>query len=353
MKRKCTYDFEAESRELEQELADLKAKARAESEERQEKIKLLWDLKEQELKAETYKEKQLKRAKAKELRLQRVLRCVKILAPEEELRKIVAELIDQAGFRYQGLLPWSDFCSLMEELIDLARLQDREIEYLMQSRRDWERIHHYYPQQLQNLSFASRRAEWRPHIEKRFAGQNPKQTWERNRRRSHGGWLNSIEYQFGGEGEAAWRKSSFSGERYEPTCLRKIIMGVPINMRELQDLFWPLRRDRFPKDVLQSHSYREGRKIFYRHPVVPILMKELLSEPRERKRAQGKARQIWLSDPDLRIRVLSGIEAHLKSVASDLWEAAPDRAQEWQEWQTEIADPILNVLHPYLPDSAE
>ena len=122
-------------------------------------------------------------------------------------------------------------------------------------------------------------------------------------------------------------------------------------MRELQDLFWPLRPDRFPKDL---PSHRDGREVFYDHPAVPMIMEALLSEKSaKRKRAQGKARRIWLSAPDLRIRVLSGIAAHIKSIASELWEAAPDRAQEWQEWQTEIADPILAVIDRYLRDSAE
>jgi hypothetical protein len=358
-----------------QELADREAKARAESEERQEKIKLLWDLKEQDPKPKTYTERKLKEQEQKELRLQTLQRCIKILAPEEKLREIVAELIDQAGFRYQGLLPWSDFCSLMDELIDLARLQDRQIEYLMQFHRNLERIRHYYPEQLEHLHSVSLWAELRPLIEKRFAEQNPKQAWERTRRRSHNPRFNSIEYQFGGAGEAAWRKSSFSGQPYDPTCLRKFITRAPINMRELQDLFWPLRRDRFPKDVLQSHRYREGTKVFYGPRIVPDMMKALLSpeKPAKGKRAQGKAKRIWVGAPELRIRALSGIDAYIKEIANVLLSIALEKTdfsnftdekialvslvlehfRGYPDWQTEIADPILNVLHPYLSDSAD
>jgi hypothetical protein len=357
---------------LEQELADGQAKARADSDERQEEIKRFWDLKEQDPKPKTCAEKQLR--EQKERRLQTLQRCIKLLAPEEELRKIVAELIERAELKDCGLLPWPDFCSSMDELIDLARLQDREIEYLMQFRRDWERIRHYYPEKLEDLSVASLRAKWPPHIEKRLAGQNPKRTWDRTRRRSRAPQLNSIEYQFGGAGEAAWRKSSFSGQPYDPTCLRKIIIGAPINMRELQDLFWPLGRDRFPKDVLRSHSYREGREIFYRNPAVPMTMKTLLKEESAKgKRAQGKARRIWLRGPELRIRALSGIDAYTKGIANVLLSIALEetdlsnltdeeialvssvfeRFRGYPEWQTEIADPIFNVLRPYLSDSAE
>jgi hypothetical protein len=125
-------------------------------------------------------------------------------------------------------------------------------------------------------------------------------------------------------------------------------------MRELLDLFWPLGRERLSKYV---RGLKSGRGVVYPSHEVVELMGALLSEPlKERKQARGKAPRMWLNDPadpELRTRVLSGIDAYLKSLASELWEAFPDRAQEWQEWQTEIADPILKVLRPYLSDSAE
>ena len=107
---------------LKQELADREARARAESEERQEKIKRLWDLKEQDLKAKTYTEIKLREQELKERRLQTLQRCIEQLAPEKKLREIVAELIERAELKYYGLLPWADFCSSMDELTDLARL---------------------------------------------------------------------------------------------------------------------------------------------------------------------------------------------------------------------------------------
>jgi hypothetical protein len=205
-----------------------------------------------------------------------------------------------------------------------------------------ERIRNFYPQELENLSDASLAELW-PLFEKQFGEtgkKDAKKKWERTKRRSHGGWLDSIEYQFGGAGEAAWQKSPFSallGQPYKPTCLGKILNGTPINMRELQDLFWPLRRDRFPKDLPRDRKVRE---IVYPLRALLITMEAFLNEkPKERKRARGKARRIWLrdpKDPGLRIRVLRRMEAHIKSIASE-----------------EIADPFLAVIDRYLPDSAE
>jgi hypothetical protein len=122
-------------------------------------------------------------------------------------------------------------------------------------------------------------------------------------------------------------------------------------MRELQDLFWPLRPDRFPKDL---PSERNGRQILYPLRALVMAMEAFLNEkPKVRKRAGGKARRVWLRDPKdvgLRIRVLRKMEAYIQSIASELWETSPDIAQ---EWQTEIADPILAVIDRYLRNSAE
>jgi hypothetical protein len=360
--------------QLKQELAVREATRCAESENRREKINRLLDLKEpdlkeQDLKAKTYKERvkiyeerKLKIAIAKERRLKRLQNCFKLLAPVRELEDIVNDLREKADLKYHGLLPWQEICELVDWLTELACLQDREIEYLMQFRRDWEQIRRSNPEKLQDLSRASLMSlvlESLPYLENQHAGLTPSQRWERYQRRSEDGEVDSIEYQFGGAGEAAWRKSSLADQPYQPTCLLKVLMGVPFHMRHLLDLFYPLGRDRLSKYV-QSYSYENGREVLYRPPVVPMTMKALLSEgdePAKRKRAQGKAKRIWLTDPDdpnLRIRVLRAIEVHIKGLHRELLEAGPpDRAQEWgqewQEWQPEIA----NVLHPYLSDSAD
>jgi hypothetical protein len=339
--------------QLKQEIADIRAKARSESEERQKKIKQFWDIKKQDLKAKTYNERKLEEQKLKDQKLETILYCIRELVREDALIEIVDELRKKAFLK--SLPSWPELCLKVADLVHFADLQDREIEHLIALQRELERIRHYYPEELEHLSSLSLAAELKPYIEKQLAGQNRKQAWERHRRRSHSD-AGSIEYQYGGAGEAEWRKSSLSGQPYQPTCLHEVLIGTPINMRKLQELFWPLSRDRL-SEALRAEKYgpiRSGREVTYPLRIFLMIMKWLLDEePKESKR--GPAKRIWLNDPDdpgLRTRALSRIEADIKSLASELWEAAPERAEEWQEWETEIADPILAVIHRYLPDSA-
>jgi hypothetical protein len=320
-----------ERERLEQEIAQRESDARSESEDRQQRIKLLWDLKEQDLKGKTYEQRKLKEQKLKEQKLKTLQSCIKLLAPEEELEEIVRELLERAELKDHGLLPWLDICKLVGEVVDLAHLQDREIDYLMQFRRDLERIRAYYPEKVENLSSASLFAEMQPLIEQKLAEENPKKEWERKR----GRYRRLIEYEFGGEAEANLRKSSLfglSGLPYQPSCLDDILRGgvgevkmqpsfwgPPIavdtvtNMRRLQDLFG-MYRDRFPKEL---RGRRMGTKIVYDWCAVVKIMDALLSERRgPRKRSvPGRPRTLWLSDPDLCNRVLSGIEARVNSIS--------------------------------------
>src|SRR5262245_60147326 len=107
---------EKEDERLERELAEEKAKDRADSEDRQENIKVLWGLKEQDLKGKTYNQRERKEREIKSQKLEKVVRSVRALTDNDA------------------------FIGEVEELVELAHLQDREIEYLMQFRRDWEQI---------------------------------------------------------------------------------------------------------------------------------------------------------------------------------------------------------------------
>ncbi len=287
-----------ERERYERERADRESKARAESEDRQEKIKVLWGLKEQDPKAKSYKER-LNEQKLKEQKLKKLLNCIKDLAKNDELADQLAELVELAG------------------------LQHREIDYLARFRRDWERILDYYPEQLEDLLTASNFAAVQPLVEKWVAEEKPKKAWERRRRGYRRGGVGLIEYEFGGDREA-----------YQPSCLDDILRGgvgedkmlpsllpwVPwiavdtvTNMRRLQDLFG-VHRNRFPKKLPRR---RMGREIVYDWCAVVKIMNALLSEkPGERKRpARGRPRRLWLSDPDLRNRALSGIEARINSIS--------------------------------------
>jgi hypothetical protein len=226
----------------------------------------------------------------------------------------------------------SSLSDRLRSLHQLAELQDREIEYLTQFRRDWERIQAYYSEQLETLNTQSLFAQFRRHADTLLAPEEPKKEWERKRggyRRIRAG-VGLIEYEFGGDGEAKWRKSSLSGLPYQPSCLDDILRGSvgevkmqpsfrgpPIaidtvtNMRRLQILFG-IHRDRFPKE-LRGRSM--GKMIVYDWRDVVKIMGALLSEPRKRS-LRGRPRTLWLSDPDLRTRVLSGIEARINSISA-------------------------------------
>jgi hypothetical protein len=307
---------------LEREIADLESKARAESQARQERINVLWGLNEQDP-----KERKLNRQKLKEQKLKKLLNCIKDLAENDELA-------DQ-----------------LEELVELAGLQDREIGYLTQFRRELERIRAHYPEKLENLSSASMFAEMKSLIEALSAKEKPKKAWERKRggyRRWPGTGVGLIEYEFGGAAEAERRKplSSLYGLPDEPTCLDEIFAGGTVRMRSedvalnpqpsgplapflsktqhkagLEELFG-MERHRFGNGL---RPIEKGRETWYNYRTVVKIMDRLLSEePREDKTPRrGKTPRLWPSNPSLRIRVLIGIHERMQSVSvsEDMWGA--------------------------------
>ena len=111
-----------------------------------------------------------------------------------------------------------------------------------------------------------------------------------------------------------------------------IAVDTVTNMRRLQFLFG-IHRDRFRKKV---EGRRLGKIIVYDWWEVVEIMNALLSEPRKRA-VRGRPRTLWLSDPDLRNRVLSGIEARINSIS------APK----------EIATAFLDLVHRHRVDSAK
>jgi hypothetical protein len=96
-----------------------------------------------------------------------------------------------------------------------------------------------------------------------------------------------------------------------------------------------MHRNRFPKDLPSF----EG---LYDYCAVVEIMKALLSENEQKPKAskQGRPKERWLSDPsdpDLRNRVLSGIEARISSICVS----------------KEIAGKFLAVIQPHLHNSAK
>jgi hypothetical protein len=305
---------------LKREIAEKRAEARGESEDRQEGIKARWDLDEQQLRAaKNPKERKLKEQELKAKKLKELLKSVR----------------DSMGN--------DDLVDRVSELIELAGLQDREIQYLAQFRRDWERIQAYDPDLLESLNFQSLFAQLRPLTGKLLAGEKPKKAWESMRGGYHwaGAGVGLIEYEFGGIGEAEWRKSSLSGALglpYEPTCLDEIFAGGRVHMdnseREVVflgqgrcrilnpglQLLFGLHRNRFPKNLRSSEDHRNRRERLYDYRAVVKIMDALLREerPKEKSSSRGRPGTQWLrnpQDPDLRRRVLSGIEVRLNSIS--------------------------------------
>jgi len=292
-----------EYEQLERKEAELESDARSESEDRQERIKVLWDA-----------------------------------ITSGELAQDAKDLADN---------------ELIRSLTELAQKQKCEIEYLGKFRRELELIRAYYPEKLDNLSSASVFAALQPLIEKLCAEEKPNKEWERKR----GRYRRLIECEFGGDAEANLRKSSLfglSGLPYQPSCLDDILrggvgevkmqpsfFGPPIavdtvtNMRRLQDLFG-MHRDRFPKE---PRGRRMGTKIVYDWCAVLKIMDTLLSERCERRKrsVRGRPRTLWLSHPDLCNRVLSGIKARINSISVP----------------KEIATAFLDLVRRHRVDSAK
>jgi hypothetical protein len=192
----------------------------------------------------------------------------------------------------------------------------------------------------------------------------PKQRHERERQGYNWRGVGLIEYEFGGKGEAEWRKSSLSGMPgvpYKPTCLDEILRGgfgevkmlpsflggPPItidtrtNIRRLQELFG-MHRNRFYRYLRDSKNARSGRERLYSYLAILKLMQGLLTEEsQEHKGARGAPRRIWLSDPDLRAGVLSGIAVRINSLSVP------------EEIKPRIKAKFLALVHSYLPDSAK
>lgn len=75
---------------------------------------------------------------------------------------------------------------------------------------------------------------------------------------------------------------------------------------EYLEILFGMERHRFPKKL---PSARDGRKILYGALAVAKIMDALLEKPTQRKPLArgGSEKKLWLSDPDVRKRVLMGI----------------------------------------------
>jgi hypothetical protein len=174
-----------------------------------------------------------------------------------------------------------------------------------------ERIHRHFPDELIQLDDASRLADYSAlaanlRLEK-WRKLSTDQQYERRRNEVHRPGLGLIGEQFG-FGISLWPLRSV-----EPTCLDEIFSGGHVNMLGLVELFG-IERHRLLE--LASGTGEKGR--FSWRSIVKIMDDSLVEKPRQKRklaRAGRPPRMPWLNDPDLRVRVLSGIERRINTLS--------------------------------------
>jgi hypothetical protein len=286
---------------LKRKRAEWEAEGRGESKVRQEKIKVLWDLDETQLKAaKNPTERKIKEQELKAQKLKQLLDGVRESAKDDGLVDSISDLVELAG------------------------LQDREIEYLKEDQREMEQMREHCPSELQALLSKSAAAELEKLV-KTGAIKLPTPTSKQKSewKRSMVSGVGLIEWEFGGGAQAEWRKywlPGFGGPPYSPACLDEIFRGGAVTMRRLQELFG-MRRNRFPRNLPCFKDPRDRRERLYGYDAVCLIMDSLLSErpfARQKRCRGGSQRRLWLRNPDdpyLMTRVLERIEARICSLS--------------------------------------
>ena len=171
-----------------------------------------------------------------------------------------------------------------------------------------EQIHGRFPNELRQLEQASRLAGYMDlaanlRLEK-WQKLTKDQQSERRRNEVRRPGLGLIGEQFG-FGISLWPLRSV-----EPTCLDEIFSGGHVNMLGLVELFG------FERHGLLKLAV-EKRRFTYRS-IVTIMKKLLRDDPRQKPKrtTPGRSpRMPWLNNPDLRVRVLSGIETRMNTLS--------------------------------------
>jgi hypothetical protein len=210
-----------------------------------------------------------------------------------------------------------------ETLVELLSLYREENEHLRKDHVEMEGMREFCPSELEAVKSKSGLV-WAEQLIKTGAIKQPTPTSKQKSEwtRSMVPGVGFIEWEFGGAGEAEWRKywlPGFGGPPYSPTCLDEIFRGGAVTMRRLQELFG-MRRNRFPRNRPCFKNPRDRREMLYGDNAVRLIMESLLSErplsPQKRGRG-GSQRRLWLRDPDdpcLMTRVLEGIKARISSL---------------------------------------
>jgi hypothetical protein len=170
-----------------------------------------------------------------------------------------------------------------------------------------------------------------------------KRKYEEKRSRHNRNFFQSIEYQFGGEGEEKWRTSlmSWSGVAYEPTCLDKVLRGGVVGMRQLENFFFGIGRHRLARLVDREDKKRGEYGIRAVAKIAAGLLQERPQKARKRRKPGRPRGEPWLNDVELRARVKSGIERRIVSIAKELLSTDQDKALRW--WKS-VAEPFLSIV---------
>jgi hypothetical protein len=309
-----------ERERLKREHAKRESEAREESLDRQEKIKVLLGDLEKKLKKSP---DVVKLAKDQRKRIKLLLEDLKILFEDltDEFKESPDAVKELVKAELGKMLVTDDLGKTRQELV---RLQQCQIEYLRPFCQVVQGIREHFPD------------EWKKLIVKVIedasallaAQLTPKQKHEaKRRRRFAAGDIGLIESEFG---EAWWQNQPppSSALLPQPTCLDEILAGGSVNTERLKELFG-MQRNRFGK--LPTKGLHNHRTVF-------TIMDKLLSEkPSERKTA-GRPLRTWLK-PDVRARVLIGIEVRISSLSMSVPE--------------QIKAEFLSLVHRHLPDSAK
>lgn len=229
-----------------------------------------------------------------------------------------------------------------QTLVELVLLQRCEIEYLTSFGNLVQQLNERFPKEWQDLEFQNALAEVNriaSVVLPRWPPRSPKQKQEDTRRRQFANdRVGLIEFQFGGGLELVFRTDPLLAPLRShfptlgPTCLDEVFAGGTVAMETLEDLFW-MHRNRFG----QLPIIKKGRERLYNYHAVLLIMDKLLYEKRPMHQPAGRRLRIWLSKPDVRKRVLVGLEMRVGSFPM------PEK----------IRTQFLALLHRHLQDSAK
>jgi hypothetical protein len=204
-------------------------------------------------------------------------------------------------------------CPLFDDTVNPTTLLLAAL--VVELRRDHElveQMRRHFANELESLSFRSRSADFTLVVEAWTRAQLLKLTRSQKYERKRGSTprIGLIEQEFGGN---LLPYAFLRSKAIEPTCLDEIFVGGTVNMLRTVELFG-IERHR----LLRLARGTSEKKRFGWRSIVKI-MDALFSEKLRPKRKVATAgrppRMPWLNGRDLRVRVLTRIEARINTLS--------------------------------------